>query len=170
MAKILIQLPTGNIDHALTEEVVTIGRAPDNTLVIDDVSVSSYHAQLTPDGEAYIFEDLGSTNGSRINGKTAAQGEKNLLRAGDKVRLGRVDAVYDPDNVVEGEAREMPDAVEPTLESAARSVKPSNFLNASPFSKKAAEKDPVGKAALAIAAVAVLASIVAAVLALQLNS
>jgi len=166
MAKLLIQLPSGNIDHALTEEAVTIGRAPDNSLVIDDVSVSSHHAQLTPVDETYLFEDLGSTNGSRINNKVMAAGEKQTLKPGDKIRLGRVDAVYDPDSAVDGETREMPEASEPTLDSAVKSVKPTNFQNASPFQKKAAEKDPIGKAAMGIAVLAVLTALINAAMSL----
>lgn len=170
MAKLLIQLPSGNIDHALTEEIVTIGRAPDNSLVIDDVSVSSHHAQLTPVDEAYVFEDLGSTNGSKINNKVIVAGEKHTLKPGDKVRLGRVDAVYDPDSAVDnGETREMPEASEPTLDSAVKSVKPTNFQNASPFQKKTAEKDPIGKAALGIAALAIAAALVNVVMILMLK-
>ena len=48
------------LDHELTEEVVTIGRAADNTLIIDDVSISSHHVRISPGGEGYILTDLGS--------------------------------------------------------------------------------------------------------------
>ena len=51
-----------------------IGRAPDNDLVLDDLIVSRYHAELrsTPDGR-YEIADLGSHNGTYLNGRRSAQ-------------------------------------------------------------------------------------------------
>jgi ABC-type multidrug transport system ATPase subunit len=56
-----MQVPPGN---------VRIGRAPDNDLVVDDLLVSRYHAELrrTPDGQ-YEITDLGSHNGTYVNGR-----------------------------------------------------------------------------------------------------
>jgi pSer/pThr/pTyr-binding forkhead associated (FHA) protein len=59
----------------LTESPVTIGRAPDSTVVLDDDYASSRHARLFPDNGRWLVEDLGSTNGTyldrqRVNGPT----------------------------------------------------------------------------------------------------
>src|ERR1700719_4087640 len=54
--------------HELTGEVITIGRAPDNMIVIDDPSVSGRQAQLQLAGEVYRLKDLESTNGTRAKG------------------------------------------------------------------------------------------------------
>ena len=45
---------------------ITIGRAADSTIVLDDDFVSTNHARLTPNGDQWIIEDLGSTNGTWI--------------------------------------------------------------------------------------------------------
>jgi pSer/pThr/pTyr-binding forkhead associated (FHA) protein len=43
---------------------ITIGRAPDSTLVLTDDYVSTRHARLVPRGDQWLIEDLGSTNGT----------------------------------------------------------------------------------------------------------
>ncbi|MGV1004403.1 MAG: FHA domain-containing protein FhaB/FipA [Candidatus Nanopelagicales bacterium] len=73
-------LPLGN-------SPITIGRAADSTLVLNDDYSSSRHARFFPSDGQWIVEDLGSTNGTwidrtRITGPTA-------LRVGAKVRIGR---------------------------------------------------------------------------------
>ncbi len=50
-------------------DTLTFGRAPDNDISLDDSRVSRYHAVLRRDGEQLILEDLGSTNGTAVNGK-----------------------------------------------------------------------------------------------------
>ncbi len=66
---------------------ITIGRAPDSTIVIDDDFASSRHARVYPSEGAWIVEDLGSTNGTwidrtRITSPTA-------LPSGAPLRIGR---------------------------------------------------------------------------------
>ena len=54
MRKLQIILPDGTEStHELTEDVVTLGRLSDNTIRIDDASVSSHHAQFTLSGDEY---------------------------------------------------------------------------------------------------------------------
>ncbi len=66
---------------------ITVGRAPDSTIVIDDDFASSRHARIYPSEGAWIVEDLGSTNGTwiertRITSPTA-------LPPGAPLRIGR---------------------------------------------------------------------------------
>ncbi len=160
MPKLHITLPDGSqMDHELTDETVTVGRAPDNTFHLDDVSVSSHHALLSPKGDGFILKDLGSTNGTKLNGVTLKADEEQILNPGDKIEFGKVESVFDPDNAGE-EAQELPEVDDHVLPVAKSSAKPSNFMNASPFQKKTAKKDPVGMAIYALAAVALLASLV----------
>src|SRR5947208_11133037 len=88
------KLSISGAPHDLTDEVITIGRAPDNMIVIDDPSVSGRHAQLRLAGEVYRLKDLESTNGTRVNGIPVTE---TALRFDDRIRFGAVDARYEPD-------------------------------------------------------------------------
>jgi FHA domain/DUF1707 SHOCT-like domain len=65
----------------------TIGRSPDCDLPLGDVTVSWHHAELRRSGETWVLVDLGSTNGTRVNGWRADSGF--TVRAGDWVSFGR---------------------------------------------------------------------------------
>jgi predicted component of type VI protein secretion system len=64
----------------------TIGRSRECDVVLADANVSRRHAELRPSGGAWVVEDLGSTNGVKVNGRriTAA----SALNAGDTIELG----------------------------------------------------------------------------------
>lgn len=64
---------------------LTIGRAHDNALVVDDVRASRHHARLQARRGALVFTDLGSTNGSRVNGLAV---DEIVLGLGDRIELG----------------------------------------------------------------------------------
>ena len=66
---------------------ILIGRAPDSTIVLEDDFVSTRHAQLTPNGNHWIVEDLGSTNGTWIDRTRISA--PTVLRPGTQLRVGR---------------------------------------------------------------------------------
>ena len=66
---------------------ILIGRAPDSTIVLEDDFVSTRHAQLTPNGNHWIVEDLGSTNGTWIDRTRISS--PTVLRPGTQLRIGR---------------------------------------------------------------------------------
>ena len=71
---------------------ITIGKATDNMLVIDDPQVSRYHALLTLDDNGdLILDDLGSTNGTFVNDNQII---KKKVLAKDKVTFGANYALY----------------------------------------------------------------------------
>ena len=156
------------IDHELTEETLTIGRAPDNVFPIDDVSVSSHHAQITPVDGQFILRDVGSTNGTAVNGTELAPETDHTLKPGDRVLFGHVDAIFDPENA-EGGAHELPANVDRSIAPAAKSMKPSNFMNASPFQKRVAKKDTVGIAIMAVGVLATVAALAVLFMATQMK-
>ncbi len=164
MPKLHITLHDGSqMDHELTDETVTVGRAPDNTFHLDDASVSSHHAQLSPKDDGFVLKDLGSTNGTKLNGTSLKANEEHILNAGDKIQFGKVESVFDPDNAGE-ETQELPEVEDHVLPVAKSSTKPSNFMNASPFQRKTARKDPIGVALYVLAALSIIASLLVTVM------
>jgi hypothetical protein len=79
-----IVLPSGD-RFALTESIITIGRHPDSNLVLADPNVSRNHAEIRPQGDRYVVVDLGSTNGSRVNGVRV---DTQVLQDGDEISFG----------------------------------------------------------------------------------
>lgn len=66
--------------------LIGIGRASDNDVIVDDPMVSRHHCQLKLEHGAYSFTDLGSRNGSTVNGQPVNQialGPGDLIRIGD---------------------------------------------------------------------------------------
>lgn len=68
----------------------TMGRARECDLVVDSTQISRQHARLEMDGEQVVLVDLGSTNGSYVNGDRLAPNSVRRLRAGDKINLAQV--------------------------------------------------------------------------------
>jgi hypothetical protein len=79
-----IVLPSGD-RFTLTESIITVGRHPDSNLVLADPNVSRNHAEIRPQGDRYVVVDLGSTNGSRINGVRI---NTQVLNDGDELTFG----------------------------------------------------------------------------------
>jgi hypothetical protein len=65
---------------------VTLGRSRECDIVLQDPNVSRKHAEIRPHGGSWVVSDLGSTNGSRINGR-AVQGSE-VVKSGDEIELG----------------------------------------------------------------------------------
>ncbi len=79
-------------DIPLTKEKITIGRKPSNDIHIDNLSVSGNHAQVITILEDSFLEDLGSTNGTYVNGKLV---KKHALEDGDSITLGKYQITYE---------------------------------------------------------------------------
>jgi hypothetical protein len=80
-----VVMPSGQ-RISLGEHVTTVGRLPECTITIDDGNVSREHARISPGRGSYIVTDLGSTNGTLVNG-VRVQGE-HPLADGDIVSFG----------------------------------------------------------------------------------
>lgn len=72
----------------------SIGRGGENDIVLRDTFVSGEHARLAWNGRGWVLEDLGSTNGTRVNGKQIRRAVP--VKAGDTVEFGRFKAKLVP--------------------------------------------------------------------------
>ncbi len=66
-------------------EALTIGRGRENSIVLDDMLVSRHHVRITADADGLILEDLGSRNGTYVNGRRV---ERTHLSEGDRIGIG----------------------------------------------------------------------------------
>jgi len=70
---------------ALGEAVLSIGRLPDNDIVVADPKASRKHAEIRPAGNGFLLVDLQSTNGTRVNGTNVGE---HVLVDGDHIAIG----------------------------------------------------------------------------------
>jgi len=84
--RLVIRIPGQSLQEAVLDKpIITIGRKPDNDVVLSPQYVSGYHGQLEQRGAVYHYTDLGSTNGTFVNGRRAQSAD---LRDGDILRIG----------------------------------------------------------------------------------
>jgi pSer/pThr/pTyr-binding forkhead associated (FHA) protein len=84
---VVIEGPLNGTVVPLGTVQITIGRAPDSTLVIDDDYASSRHARIYPSEGSWVVEDLGSTNGTWIDRSRITA--PTVLPVGAPLRVGR---------------------------------------------------------------------------------
>ena len=161
MPKILINTSDGQqISRELSGASVTIGRNEDNTIPIDEGSVSGNHAEFVASGGGYLLRDLGSTNGTTVNGEAASD---TPLKNGDAVIFGSVEATFESaDAPVAAAAKALAvpsDAEEIAAELANASARPEDFASISPFPKKTKKKDPLGSLAILMGLIGIVACI-----------
>ena len=99
------QMPTGSAllvvhrgagegaEYVLNEaaEVMTVGRAPEADIFLDDVTVSRHHAQFRHGAEGWSVRDVGSLNGTYVN---RVRVEDQQLAGGDEVQIGKFRFVF----------------------------------------------------------------------------
>ncbi len=86
------RLVMGGREIALASGASILGRLPEATLWIDSAGVSRRHARITVSEAGASIEDLGSTNGTYVNGERVS-GERPLSD-GDEIRLGPIEIVF----------------------------------------------------------------------------
>jgi len=72
----------------LAQSIITIGRTPDNKIVVPHPQVSSKHAILTKVGNDFFLEDKGSANGTFVRGQRIAPGQRVPVANGEKIFIG----------------------------------------------------------------------------------
>lgn len=86
--------PTPGVTFPLEGDQLTIGRDSTNGVAINDAEVSRKHARMMFQGGKYVLEDLGSTNGTFVNGQRLAG--PVVLKPGDVISLGeQIVLMYD---------------------------------------------------------------------------
>jgi len=80
----ILELPTGQ-QVVLGEFVISMGRLSECTVSFDDSNISREHAMIRPDGDGFILDDNGSTNGTRVNGEGITS---HRLVDRDRIELG----------------------------------------------------------------------------------
>ncbi len=90
----------------ITKGSLSVGRAPDVDIIVEDTFVSKKHCQIKLSAEAVMIEDMGSRNGTFVNGRKASSLE---LFTGDKIQLGKTTIVVNlpkMENSFEGATQE----------------------------------------------------------------
>ncbi len=92
MAKVILSLEGSVIrEMNLDKERVTIGRKPQNDIQIENLAVSSEHARIVTILNDSFLEDLGSTNGTLVNGNPI---KKHILQDNDVIEIGKYQLKY----------------------------------------------------------------------------
>lgn len=96
MAKLVLSM-NGAVqgEYELNQERLTIGRKPDNDIQIDNLAVSGKHSLIITILDDSFLEDLGSTNGTYVNGKLV---KKHALKDGDVIAIGKHELKYVNEN------------------------------------------------------------------------
>jgi len=105
--------PQPNQIYDLNKDIITLGRDITNDIVINDPEVSRHHGRLTRGGGGYTLEDLGSTNGTFVNGQRLTGARP--LSGGDVIGLGEtVTLSYEATIGVTSEPSQMATMVNPS--------------------------------------------------------
>jgi len=86
----------------LSSSPVSIGRASDNQLIIDDTEASAHHAEIkpSPDGAVYLVTDQSSTNGTFVNEERLPIYTPRVLNTGDIIRIGSLHFTYEMISII----------------------------------------------------------------------
>src|SRR5205085_10340490 len=88
MPRLLVQRHSGSaISHFLNGGRISVGHSSDNAIVLEDASVSAYHAEIESVGGCSTLRDLRSSNGTSVNGIPRTEA---VLKDGDLISFGSV--------------------------------------------------------------------------------
>src|SRR5512142_2334288 len=100
MAKLILKFEDRILREYGVGTCVTIGRLPDNGIIIDNPTVSSHHARVVQEGGAFYVEDLESTNGTYVNDLPIS---RRTLNDGDVLLIGKHRLQFDRNGTAETE-------------------------------------------------------------------
>ena len=79
------------VSLALAKQSVTIGRLPECDVVVDDAGASRQHARIQRTESGFVLTDLGSTNGTMVNGEPI---QEHVLENGDRITIGETELEF----------------------------------------------------------------------------
>jgi hypothetical protein len=88
----IVRLTWNGTTRDVDQQKIVIGRSRDCDIQLADANVSRRHAELRQEGASYWIVDLGSTNGTEVNGKRIKRAK---LQSGDKITLGSTEITFD---------------------------------------------------------------------------
>lgn len=134
---------------------VTIGRKSDNRVVIDNPTISSHHCRIIREGDAYLLEDLDSTNGTRVNSRDIQQ---TRLHPKDLLQFGSLEFLFDAPELASTAPDRYTDAdIELTT---GGMTAPTDFASISPFGSRPKERRGTWYMVLALSGIAALAALI----------
>ncbi|MDJ0625941.1 MAG: FHA domain-containing protein [Candidatus Caenarcaniphilales bacterium] len=95
-ARLLLINEQGNVsqEFEINESSLVIGRAPQSNLVLSHEDISRTHAQILRTPQGYFVSDMGSTNGTFLNGAVIKAKQMFQLKSNDQVNLGNVSLMF----------------------------------------------------------------------------
>ena len=114
----------------ITQDEMVIGRRKENAIMLDHASVSGRHCLIRQDKGRCFVRDLGSTNGTRLNGRDVK--EEQRLRPKDLLQVGTIELIYDSDEQPEAGDTSLPHTTQIEISTTPGS-KPLSFGSISPF-------------------------------------
>jgi predicted component of type VI protein secretion system len=141
MPKLLLKFNAAVIKEIPFEkESLSVGRKPDNDIVVDNPAISGHHCRILRQGDGYYVEDLDSTNGTYVNEKRV---KKTGLRNNDVIGIAKHALVFIAEAPAEaGDATAPPAAADATMMISAE--KQAELVAASSDAAKPGEKQKVG--------------------------
>ncbi len=88
---VVIRGPNAGARYLLDRDETTVGRHPDCEIFLHDVTVSRRHSEFRREDDGFSLRDLGSLNGTYVNGERV---EEEDLNSGDEIQIGRFKLLY----------------------------------------------------------------------------
>jgi transcriptional regulator with GAF, ATPase, and Fis domain len=90
---VVLSGPERGAEHVVSADVIRVGKAPENDLVVSDETVSRVHFEIVRDAKGYLVRDLKSTNGTFLDG---AEIKEAYIRAGSIIAAGAAELKFTP--------------------------------------------------------------------------
>lgn len=132
-------------NFAVEGDELTIGRSADNTVSINNATVSGHHCVIRRDGDRYVLTDLGSTNGTRVNSHEV---KESALRPKDLVQVGSVEFLFNSEAATDTQDASSVFTSTEEMVADSSNARPESFNNISPFGARRRESQGAWATAL----------------------